>query len=75
MVVITLVVTLAAFARAARPEETRPGLARRGSASSPTTHLHFYFHDKVSKPSPTSVRVVDSVDPISVIIWVVVCHG
>lgn len=65
MVVITLVVTLAAFARAARPEETRPGLARRGSASSPTTHLHFYFHDKVSKPSPTAVRVVDPVDPSS----------
>uniref|UniRef100_A0A0E0BIZ6 Dirigent protein n=1 Tax=Oryza glumipatula TaxID=40148 RepID=A0A0E0BIZ6_9ORYZ len=41
------------------------GLTSRGLASEPITHLHFYFHDKVSKPSPTSVRVVDPVDPIS----------
>uniref|UniRef100_A0A0D3HLN5 Dirigent protein n=1 Tax=Oryza barthii TaxID=65489 RepID=A0A0D3HLN5_9ORYZ len=62
VVVITLVLSLAAAAGAARPKETTMGLTRRGLASEPMTHLHFYFHDKVSKPSPTSVRVVDSVD-------------
>ncbi|KAF0902526.1 hypothetical protein E2562_017924 [Oryza meyeriana var. granulata] len=63
VVVITLVVTLVAAAGAARPEDG-PGLARRGSSSA-STHLHFYFHDKVSKPSPSAVRVVDPVDPSS----------
>lgn len=65
VVVITLVLSLAAAAGAARPKETTMGLTRLGLASEPMTHLHFYFHDKVSKPSPTAVRVVDPVDPSS----------
>ncbi|KAL5197141.1 hypothetical protein ABZP36_000653 [Zizania latifolia] len=39
-------------------------LARGGPSVSPT-HLHFYFHDKVSKPSPSSVQVMNPVDPSS----------
>uniref|UniRef100_A0A0D9XPN6 Dirigent protein n=1 Tax=Leersia perrieri TaxID=77586 RepID=A0A0D9XPN6_9ORYZ len=64
VVVITLVVSLlVAVASAAHPEGG-PVSARIGSSSVPT-HLHFYFHDKVSKPSPSAVRVVDPVDPRS----------
>ncbi|KAF2910803.1 hypothetical protein DAI22_11g129000 [Oryza sativa Japonica Group] len=59
VVVITLVLSLAAAAGAARPKETTMGLTRRGLASEPMTHLHFYFNDKVSKPSPTSLYVMD----------------
>uniref|UniRef100_I1R016 Dirigent protein n=1 Tax=Oryza glaberrima TaxID=4538 RepID=I1R016_ORYGL len=47
VVVITLVLSLAAAAGAARPKETTMGLTRRGLASEPMTHLHFYFHDKL----------------------------
>ncbi|EAZ18305.1 hypothetical protein OsJ_33841 [Oryza sativa Japonica Group] len=47
VVVITLVLSLAAAAGAARPKETTMGLTRRGLASEPMTHLHFYFNDKL----------------------------
>ncbi|XP_006662778.1 dirigent protein 22-like [Oryza brachyantha] len=64
VVVITLIVAILVAVAGAARTEGGPGLARRGSSSAPT-HLHFYFHDKVSKPSPSAVRVVDPVDPSS----------